>query len=84
MKSRNYSIILSTLKSEEDAEILARKILEKKLAFCIQIQKIKSFYPWNNKIERVDEYLLLIKTRTDLFQELSEYVKLNHGYKTPE
>ncbi|MDR1982319.1 MAG: divalent-cation tolerance protein CutA [Holosporaceae bacterium] len=84
MKHSEYSIVLSTLKSEEDAEILAQKLLQKKLAFCVQIQKIKSFYPWKNEIEHADEHLLLIKTRTDLFQELSEYIRLNHSYKIPE
>ncbi|MDR0678577.1 MAG: divalent-cation tolerance protein CutA [Holosporaceae bacterium] len=84
MKNSKYSIVLSTLESEKEAEILAKKILEKKLAFCIQIQKVKSLYPWNSKIECVSEYLLMIKTRQDLFQEISEYIKLNHSYKIPE
>ena len=82
--NNDYSIILTTTNSENDAEILAEKLLETKLAACIQIQKIKSFYTWNEKIERSDEYLLLIKTRTELFTHISEFIKRNHTYEVPE
>ena len=80
----DYSIILTTINSENDAEVLSEKLLKAKLAACIQIQKVKSFYKWNEKIERGDEYLISIKTQTHLFQELSDFIKHNHVYEVPE
>lgn len=80
----DYSIVLTTVALENDAEVLAEKLLQAKLATCVQIQKIKSFYTWNGKIERSDEYLLSIKTRTDLFENIFEFIKQKHSYEIPE
>lgn len=79
-----YSIILTTVSLETEAEDLAEKLLETKLAACIQIWKIKSLYRWDEKIERSNEYLLSIKTKSDLFVKVSELIKQNHTYETPE
>jgi periplasmic divalent cation tolerance protein len=84
MTQSNFAIVLTTVGTEQQAEALAQKILEGKLAACIQIQKIKSSYWWNEKIEHGDEYLLSIKTKTNLFSSLSEFIKKNHSYETPE
>ncbi|MDR0580794.1 MAG: divalent-cation tolerance protein CutA [Holosporaceae bacterium] len=84
MINSECAIVLTTVDSESEAEKFANKILEAKLAACIQIQKIKSRYQWNGKIQRSDEYLLSIKTQADLFDELSEFIKKNHTYETPE
>jgi periplasmic divalent cation tolerance protein len=78
------SIVLTTVNDARQSEALSGKILEKKLAACVQIQKIKSFYRWQGKVEHNDEYLLLIKTRSGLFAELSAFIKENHSYQTPE
>jgi periplasmic divalent cation tolerance protein len=77
-------IIITTAGSEEESEKLARMLLGEKLAACVQIQRIKSHYWWNEKIECADEYLLMIKTRTNLFVEISELICQNHSYETPE
>ncbi|MDR2158359.1 MAG: divalent-cation tolerance protein CutA [Holosporaceae bacterium] len=79
-----YAVVLSTIDSERKAEILAKKILRKKLAACVQIQKIKSFYRWKGQTEHAEEYLLMIKTAADLFSQLSEFIRQNHSYETPE
>jgi periplasmic divalent cation tolerance protein len=76
--------VLTTVETEQQAEVFAQKILEEKLAACVQIQKIQSRYWWNEKIERADEYLLSIKTRADLSSELSDFIKQNHFYEIPE
>jgi periplasmic divalent cation tolerance protein len=78
------TIVLTATDSEESAEALAEKILSEKLAACVQIQKVKSFYTWKSKIERSEECLLMIKTRSDLFDELAEFIKQNHDYQVPE
>lgn len=84
MNKSDFVIVLTTIETKRQAELLARKMLEEKLAACVQIQKTQSRYWWNGKIECGDEYLLAIKTRGDLFAELSEFIKKNHSYETPE
>jgi periplasmic divalent cation tolerance protein len=84
MKQDDFAIVLTTVETERQAEDLAQKILAGKLAACVQIQRIKSRYWWNGKIEHSDEYLLSIKTKAGLFSDLSEFIVENHPYETPE
>lgn len=79
-----YSIIMTTTGNEEQAEELAKKILASKLAACIQVQNIKSFYTWKNEQCSDPECLLLIKSRSDLFDSLRSFILKNHSYETPE
>ena len=78
-------IVLNTNPNMAEAEMLAKKIIEAKLAACVQIlPKIKSFYFWKDKIEEDAEYLLLIKTLEDNFTELETFINKNHSYDVPE
>ena len=56
-------IVLTTVSESREAETLARKIVEAKLAACVQIlPPIISVYSWKDEIEKDSEILLLIKT----------------------
>lgn len=69
----------------DEAERIARTLVEKYLAACAQIVgPIQSCYHWNDKIETAEEWLLLIKTRSCLFDEVSEIVLANHSYEVPQ
>ncbi|MDR2645983.1 MAG: divalent-cation tolerance protein CutA [Holosporaceae bacterium] len=83
MNKNDFVIVLTTIETKQQAEVLAQKILEEKFAACVQIQKIQSRYWWNGKIRCSDEYLLSIKTCA-MFAELSDFIKQNHSYETPE
>jgi periplasmic divalent cation tolerance protein len=84
MNRSNFAIVLTTVESEQQSEDLAQRILKRRFAACVQIQRIKSHCWWNGKIEHGDEYLLLIKTKARLFHDLSEFIMENHPYETPE
>ncbi|MDR1401537.1 MAG: divalent-cation tolerance protein CutA [Puniceicoccales bacterium] len=77
-------IVETTVDSIQLAESLAESMISKGLAACVQVQKVESFYRWENKIERVEEYLLSAKTMAILFRELEEFIEKNHSYDTPE
>lgn len=78
-------IVLNTTPNSEEAEALARKIIEAKLAACVQIlPPMKSFYFWEGAIETNTEHLLLIKTLAANYAELEEFIKENHSYEVPE
>ncbi|HSK73164.1 MAG TPA: divalent-cation tolerance protein CutA [Pyrinomonadaceae bacterium] len=78
-------VVLTTTPNIEEAENLARKIVEAKLAACVQIlPEMKSFYFWENEIQSEPEHLLLIKTLDARFEELKEFIQANHGYEVPE
>jgi periplasmic divalent cation tolerance protein len=78
-------IVFTTTPDKEEAETLARKLVEEKLAGCVQIvPRITSFYSWENKVQKDEEYLLLIKTLPEIFTELEVFIKENHSYSVPE
>jgi|YelNatPaOPRAMG01_1025707.scaffolds.fasta_scaffold00278_68 periplasmic divalent cation tolerance protein len=80
-----YIIVFITCQNLEEARKIAKALLSKRLAACINIlPQIESFYWWKNKIEESKEALLLIKSKTSLLNELINEVKLIHSYETPE
>jgi len=78
-------LITTTFSSTEEARDVATKVLNKRLAACIQLSaKIQSFYWWQGAIDQSDEYLLTMKTRESIYPSLEEYLKDVHPYETPE
>ena len=78
-------VVLTTVSDAEEAEALARKIIESKLAACIQIlPPMRSFYWWKDKVQIDSEHLLLIKTRAEKYVELEKFIQINHSYDVPE
>lgn len=80
-----YIIVLCTINDITKAKEISKNIINNKLAACVNIiPKISSIYYWNDKIVEDEEYLMLIKTRKNLFEALkSEIIKL-HPYDVPE
>jgi len=80
-----HSVAFVTVPNEELGKRLARGLVEKKLAACVNIiPSIKSIYQWEGKIEEDSELLLMIKTRSSLISEVSKYVRQNHSYDVAE
>ena len=69
----------------KEADSLAEKILEARLAACVNIMPlVKSKYWWKDNIETDEESLLIIKTAESKSDELIEFVKTHHSYEVPE
>jgi periplasmic divalent cation tolerance protein len=78
-------VVFSTCGSAEEAESLARQLLEARLAACVSvIMQIQSYYWWKDKVEHATECLLLIKTSRDLFGQLRSKLETAHSYELPE
>lgn len=78
-------IVLTTTPNLEEAESLAKKIVEAKLATCVQIlPPMKSFYFWKGEVQNDTEHLLLIKTLLGKYDELEKFVQTHHSYEVPE
>ena len=81
----NYIIILSNTNSMDSAETISTFLVKEKLAACVNIiPKIKSIYSWDNKIEKDEEFLMVIKTKQALFELVKEKITLLHPYEIPE
>ncbi|MEY4708439.1 MAG: hypothetical protein RJB58_2162 [Pseudomonadota bacterium] len=79
-----YGMLLTTVASREDARKIANLLIDENLAACVQLLPIESFYVWDGKTQNEAELLLLIKTRTALFDDAIARIKAVHPYTVPE
>ncbi|HVV28332.1 MAG TPA: divalent-cation tolerance protein CutA [Rhizomicrobium sp.] len=80
----DYGVLMTTMPSREEAGTLARLLTDEKLAACVQLLPIESFYVWQGETRNEAEILLLVKTRTALFGPLIARIKAVHPYTVPE
>ncbi|HEX2172306.1 MAG TPA: divalent-cation tolerance protein CutA [Dehalococcoidia bacterium] len=80
----DYCVVFTTCASGEDAGNLATTLLRERLAACVQVVDIKSYYVWNDEHVNEPEKLLLIKTRADLYPAIEATLGRVHPYETPE
>ncbi|MEW6733746.1 MAG: divalent-cation tolerance protein CutA [Acidobacteriota bacterium] len=78
-------IVLITTNTHESAHQIAEKLVEERLAACVNIiPQIESIYRWEGRICRDQELLLIAKTEQPCFTQLETTVRALHGYTTPE
>jgi len=80
----NITLIQTTCASKVEAKNIAKVLIEEKLAACVQLSKIESFYNWNNEFCNDNEVLLNIKTRKANFEKIKSKIKEYHSYDVPE
>jgi periplasmic divalent cation tolerance protein len=77
--------VVTTTETKEQAQRLAQAVVEKRLAACAQIVgPISSTYWWQGKIETTEEWMCVMKSRSDVFGELEKAIRENHSYEVPE
>jgi periplasmic divalent cation tolerance protein len=77
-------MLMTTTPTREEAVTLAKILIDEKLAACVQLLPIESFYVWEGKTQNENEVLLLAKTRTALFELAIARIKAVHSYSVPE
>lgn len=78
-----FIVVYCTCISNEQAENIAKDLLNKKLIACANIFPIQSMYWWNGLIENDKEWVLLIKTKTLLWQQLEKAITQIHTNTIP-
>ena len=80
-----YMLVLTTCPDSQVAQLIAGKIVDAKLAACVNIvPKIISVYEWQGKKEQSEESLLFIKTTQDKYTALQKCIVNEHPYELPE
>ncbi|MGE3769409.1 MAG: divalent-cation tolerance protein CutA [Bdellovibrionales bacterium] len=70
--------------TREDAEKLARTLVEQRLTSCVNIFRNEvSIYEWQNEMCAKQEYIMHIKTRAELFDKLAAAIKAHHPFDVP-
>ena len=76
-------LALVTHPSKEHAERITRGVIDAKLAACVLVTDVKSFYNWEGKLNEDDEVVTILKTSTDKAEMLEKYIETNHDYDVP-
>ncbi len=80
-----YIQVFTTVDSRQSADTIAKSMVEKRLVACAQITgPVTSTYRWEGQIEPAAEWLLIMKTRVDLYAALEKNIKEMHSYEVPE
>ncbi|GJL58626.1 MAG: divalent-cation tolerance protein CutA [Nitrospirales bacterium] len=78
-------VVMVTVGSEGEAISLSKILVKNGLAACVNvIPGVQSIFKWDGQITEEREYLLLVKTVRQAFDQLVLMVKANHSYEIPE
>jgi len=78
-------VVTTSFQTLEQAQTIARQLVENRLAACVQIQQgVNSIYRWDGKICEENEVLLSAKTSRVLWEEIRVFIQNNHPYDLPE
>ncbi len=84
MKGRESCIVLTTTDSEETANKIAKNLIQQRLAACVQIDKVQSFFYYEDECKHEEEFRLMIKAASKNYKVIEESIKLNHNYRLPQ
>ncbi len=80
-----FRLIFVTTDSIENAKNMAKILVSERLAACCSIiSNVTSVFGWHNSIQESHEYILMIKTSTDMLEPLETRITELHSYDVPE
>ena len=78
-------LVLTTASSQDEARKIARALVERLLAACVNIvPQVASIYRWEGEVEEGEEWLLIVKTTRSAFERVRDTIKDLHYYDVPE
>ncbi|MDI9617908.1 divalent-cation tolerance protein CutA [Methanothermobacter sp.] len=79
-----FTLIYITTSGQEESARIGRRLVEDRLAACVNIiPSIKSFYHWEGSLEEDEESVLIVKTTSELTQQIIKRVRELHSYDNP-
>lgn len=85
MNATDLLMVHTTCADRDEAEFLARSLVEARLAACASIgAAVRSVYSWDGAIEHDEEVPLMVKTTRGAFEALKTRLVELHSYDVPE
>lgn len=81
--NKDFCVLFCTTSVDESKKI-ARILIEEKLAACVNITEVNSYYRWEGEFCEDKEALLIIKTEKSRVDRIIERIKEVHSYELPE
>lgn len=80
-----HIVVFITCPNKKEAEHIGCQLIKNKLAACVNIlESLHSLFWWKGKVDRAKEVLLIVKTKSALFDKLVKKVKSLHSYQVSE
>lgn len=78
-------LVMMTTATKREAQKIVQQLLKQHLIACANILgPVESKFWWRGKIDKTDEYLVLMKSNEKLFTKLTQVIKQLHSYEVPE
>lgn len=77
-------LVSTTVGSMDAARELARLVLEHRLAACVHVRQVTSYYRWQGARHEDAEWQLVCKTTVEAASALAEFLRARHPYTLPE
>ena len=77
-------VVLTTTDDHDVAVKIAKSLIHGKLAACVQIEEVSSYFADEGDVQEVNEYRLMIKASDATYNDVAELVKLEHNYDLPQ
>jgi periplasmic divalent cation tolerance protein len=78
-------VIFTTTPTKADARKIVKELVSNRLAACASILPgLESVFRWKGKVNIEPEFLVIVKTRRNLFEEVAKQIEKLHPYDVPE
>ena len=83
--TKETMVVLTTCGTDEDAAALARVLVERRLAACVNtVSNVASTYRWKGEVQQERETLLVIKTTAARLAAIEQTIREKSKYELPE
>ena len=79
-----YTVVMTIASSKDEARRIASGLVDAKLAACVQVLPIESYFAWDGEVQHEDELLVLIKSKRVDFDAINTKLSELHSYDVPE
>ena len=83
-ESAQHVVVQVTTASRDEAERIARALVERRLAASGQVAPLRTWYRWQGCVHEADEHIVSLFTRRDRFAAVAQAVRELHGYELPQ
>ena len=83
-RTPELAVILTTVETDAEARTLAARLLEERLAACVQLSRIDSLYLWENAVAEEAEIRMMIKTPAERLAAATAAIAAAHPYEVPQ
>jgi periplasmic divalent cation tolerance protein len=79
-----FALVMTTCGNKANAELIASRLVEERLAACVQIFPIDSVYRWEGAVENAQEWMLFCKIKAVDYAKVEAAIGAAHSYSNPE